>query len=79
MSADGSPSLPGARGDILMAMPQGVAIADVSVIHPLSINSLSAAAASPGAAAARRDHQKRTAYAGVEPNGYAFVPFSVES
>jgi hypothetical protein len=73
-SADGSPSRPGARGDILMAMPQGIAIADVSVIHPLS-----AAAASPGAAAARRDHQKRTSYAGVEPNGYAFVPFSVES
>jgi hypothetical protein len=62
-----------------MAMPQGIAIADVSVIHPLSINSISAAAASPGAAAARRDHQKRTSYAGVEPNGYAFVPFSVES
>jgi hypothetical protein len=60
-------------------MPQGIAIADVSVIHPLSINYLSAAAASPGAAAARRDHQKRTAYAGVEPNGYAFVPFSMES
>jgi hypothetical protein len=78
MSADGSPSRPGARGDI-MAMPQGVAIANMSVIHPLSINSLSTAAALPGAAAARRDHQKRTAYAGVEPNGYAFVPFSVES
>jgi hypothetical protein len=61
-----------------MAMPQGVAIADVSVIHPLSINSLSAAAAWPGAAVARRDHQKRTAYAGVEPNAYAFIPFSVE-
>jgi hypothetical protein len=60
-----------------MAMPQGVATADVSVIHPLSNNSLSAAATSPGAAAARRDHQKRTA--GVELNGYAFVPFSVES
>jgi hypothetical protein len=69
MSADGSPSRPGARGDSLLAMPQGIAIADVSIIHPLSINSLSAAAASPGAAAARRDHQKRAAYAGVEPNG----------
>jgi hypothetical protein len=79
MSANGSPSRLGARGGILMAMPQGVAIADVSVIHPLSINSLSAAAASPGAAAAGRDYQKRIAYAGVEPNGYAFVPFSVES
>jgi hypothetical protein len=26
-----------------------------------------------------RDHQKRTTYAGVEPNGYTFVPISVES
>jgi hypothetical protein len=60
-------------------MPQGICIADVSVIPPLSINSLSAAAASAGAPAARRDHQKRTTYAGVELNGYSFVPFSVES
>jgi hypothetical protein len=77
MFADGSPSRLGARGDILL--PKNVAIVDVSVINPLSINSLSSAAALPGAAAARRDHQKRTAYAGVEPNGYAFVPISVES
>jgi hypothetical protein len=60
-------------------MPQGITIADMSVIHPLSINSLSATAASPGAAISQRDHQKRAAYAGLEPNGYAFVPFSVES
>jgi hypothetical protein len=64
--------------DILLAMPQGICIADVSVIHPLSINSLQAAAASAVAAAAQRDHHKRTACAGVEPNGYAFFPFSVE-
>jgi hypothetical protein len=70
---------PGARGDILLTIPQGISIADVSVIHPLSINSLSAAAASAGAAVAWRDHQKRTAYAEVEPNGYDFVSFSVES
>jgi hypothetical protein len=41
-SADGSPSRPGAQGDILLAMPQGICIADVSAMHPLSINSLSA-------------------------------------
>jgi hypothetical protein len=56
-----------------------MAIADVSVVHPLSQNTLSAAAAGAGSAAARRDQQKRTAYARVEPNGYTFVPFSVES
>jgi hypothetical protein len=78
-SPDGSPIRPEARGDILMAMPQGISIIDVSVIHPLSINTLSAAATAAGAAAARRDQQKRAAYSRVEPNGYAFVPFSIES
>jgi hypothetical protein len=38
-----------------MAMPQGIAIADASAIPPLSINTLSAAATSPGAAAALRE------------------------
>jgi hypothetical protein len=76
---DGTPLRPEARGDILLAMPQGIAIADVSVIHPLSLNTLSPAAATAGAAAARRDQQKRASYARVEPNGYAFTPFSIES
>jgi hypothetical protein len=58
-------------------MPQGICIADVSVIHPLFIKTL--AAVSARAAAARRDDQKRTAYVGVELNGYTFVPFSLES
>jgi hypothetical protein len=31
------------------------------------------------AAAARWDQQKRATYSRVEPNGYPFVPFSVES
>jgi hypothetical protein len=78
-SADGSACRPEARGDILLATPQGIAIVDVSLIHPLSLNSLSAAATTAGSAAARRDQQKRASYARVEPNGYAFVPFSVES
>jgi hypothetical protein len=64
-------------------MPQGIAIADVSVnvsvIHTTPRNTLFHVAATAGAAASHRDRQKRTAYARVEPNGYSFVPFSVES
>jgi hypothetical protein len=83
-STNGSPSHPDAQGDILLAMPQGIYIAHVSVARPLFINSLLATAASAGAASARQDHQNRSAYVVVEPNGYAFkvkfkfVPFSVE-
>jgi hypothetical protein len=68
-----------ARGDNLLVLPRGITIADISLIQPLSINTLSAAAATAGAAASRRDQQKRAAYARVEPNGYPFVPFSVDS
>jgi hypothetical protein len=68
-----------ARGDILLVLPRGITIADISVIHPLSINTLSAAAATAGAAASRHDQQKRAAYVRVEPNAYTFVPFSVEN
>jgi hypothetical protein len=78
-SADGSPIRVEARGNVLLAMPQGITIADVSIIHPTSLNTLSRAAATAGAAASHRDRQKQTAYARVEPNGYSFVPFSVES
>jgi hypothetical protein len=78
-SADGSPIRVEARGVVLLAMLQGIAIADVSIIHPTSPNSLSRAGATAGAAASHRDRQKQTAYARVEPNGYSFVPFSVES
>jgi hypothetical protein len=69
-----------------MAFPQGISIADISVIHPLSLNVISraattagAAATTAGAAASHRDQRKRTAYARVEPHGYGFVPFSVET
>jgi hypothetical protein len=44
-SADGSPIRVEARGDVLLAMPQGFAIADVSIIQPTSLNTLSRAAA----------------------------------
>jgi hypothetical protein len=78
-SADGSPVRVEARNDVLLAMPQGIPIVDISVIHPTSLNTLPRGAAAPGAAASHRDRQKQTAYARVEPNGYSFVPFLVES
>jgi hypothetical protein len=63
-----------------MALPQGISIADISVIHPLSLNIISRAATTAGAAASHRDQRKRTAYARVEPHGYGFVlPFCVET
>jgi hypothetical protein len=78
-SAEGSAIRPEARGDILMALPQGISITDISVIRPLSLNIISRAAATAGAAASHRDQLKRTAYARVEPHGYGFVPFSVDT
>jgi hypothetical protein len=83
ISASGASIRVGARGAILLALPGGITIADISVIHPLSINvdvnTLPAAAATAGAAAARRDQQKRATYARVEPNGFPYVPLSVEN
>jgi hypothetical protein len=80
-SADRSPIRVEARGDVLLAMPQGIAIADVSIIHPTSLNTLSRAAATAGAA---RPHigtgrNKRPMPEWSPMNGYSFVPFSVES
>jgi hypothetical protein len=49
------------------------------VIHPPSNNTLSAASGTPGAAAAHQYQQKWAAYGKVEPHGYPFVPFSVET
>jgi hypothetical protein len=62
-----------------MALPCGITSSDVSVIHPLSINILPRAATTAGAAAFHRDQQKQTAYARVEPSGYGFVPFFMET
>jgi hypothetical protein len=62
-----------------MVLPWGIAIADVSVVHPLSTHPLHQAATTAGEAASHRDQQKRTAYAWLEPNGYEFIPVSVES
>jgi hypothetical protein len=63
--------------DILLVLPRGITIFDISIT--LAINALAAAVTTAGAAAARRDQQKRAMYSRVEPNGYPFVPFSVES
>jgi hypothetical protein len=62
-----------------MVLPRGIAIADVSVVHPLSTHLLHRAASTAGVAASHRDQQKRTTYARLAPNGYEFVPVSVES
>jgi hypothetical protein len=52
-SASGASTRVKAPADILLALPGGITIADISVIHPLSINTLPAAATTAGAAAAR--------------------------
>jgi hypothetical protein len=62
-----------------MVLWRGIAIADVSVVHPLSTHLLHRAATTAGAAASHRDQQKRTTFARLEPNGYNFVPVTVES
>jgi hypothetical protein len=68
-----------ARGYILLPLSRGITIADISITHTLAINTLAAAATTAGTAAARREQQKRATYSRVEPNGFPFVPFSVES
>jgi hypothetical protein len=79
IAADGSPFHPEARGDLLMALPRGITISDISVIYLLSINTLPRGTTTAGAAASHRDQQKRTAHARVEPNGSGFVSFPMET
>ena len=62
-----------------MAMGTGMTVVDVSVIHPAGAGNRFAAARNDGAAAARRDADKRRTYNRLDPNGYPFVPFSIES
>ncbi len=70
----------GARADVLAnAEPAGLTALDVSVIHPAAVSHAAAASLTPGAAAAKRDAEKSAAYSTVDPHGYHFVPFSVES
>jgi hypothetical protein len=68
-----------ASGDILLALESGMSVVDVSITHPSGVSNRAAAATTDGAAAARRDREKRRTYGQLEPNGYPFIPFSVET
>jgi hypothetical protein len=76
---DGEVSRLGGCGDILMALKAGMTVADVSVTHPASSTNLAAAAQTDGAAAERWDEAERWPYNRLEPHGYPFIPFTVES
>ena len=67
------------RGDILLALPDALAIGDVSVIHPAAASYSAAAARSEGAASRIRDAEKRRKYAQAEPAGYPFIPLTSET
>jgi len=69
---------PESRGDLLLVLPGGLTVADVSVIHPAAATYLQAARTAGGAAAVR-DQAKRAHYQSADPNGYAFTPLSTET
>jgi hypothetical protein len=54
-SSTGASTRVEARGDILLALPRGITIVDISITHPLAINTLAAAVTTASAAAARRE------------------------
>ena len=66
------------RGDVLV-IAKSLTILDISVIHPCAASHIKHAKSDPGWAAAMRDEAKRKSYAAGGYEGYAFVPFSVES
>ena len=68
-----------ARGDVLVVLPDGLRIVDVSIIHPASDSNATAAATTAGAAAEQRDREKIRKYRNADPTGYNFVPLSTES
>jgi hypothetical protein len=49
------------------------------VVRPLFTHLLHRAATAAGAAVSHRDQQERTTYAQLDPNGYDFIPVSVDS
>jgi hypothetical protein len=68
------------RGDILLALESGMLVVDASITHPSGVaNRAAAAATTDGAVAAQRDREKRRTYGQLEPHGYPFIPFSVET
>jgi hypothetical protein len=68
-----------ARGDILLALDTDMTVADVSVTHLGGESVRAAAAATKVAAVKGREGEKRRLYGRLEPNGYPFYPFAVES
>ena len=64
---------------ILVVLPDGLRIVDVSVIHPASDGNATAAATTAGAAAEQRDREKISKYRLADPTGYDFIPLSTES
>jgi hypothetical protein len=78
-TATGASTWVEARGDILLALPGHITIADIPITHPSAINTLAPVATTAGAAGARRDKQKCATYSRVEPKDFLFVPFSFES
>jgi hypothetical protein len=68
-----------ARGDILYVLTNELQVGDVSVVHPGAERYRRAAAATPGAAAAQRDAEKRARYRQDEWGAYRFTPLSVET
>jgi hypothetical protein len=72
-----------AHGGILLALESGMSVMGVSITHPPGVAKRAAAATTDGAAEAQREREKRRAYcrpvAELEPKGYPFIPFSVET
>jgi hypothetical protein len=55
-SATGASTLVEARGDILLALPGGITIADISITRPLAINTLAAAVTTASAGPTEARH-----------------------
>jgi hypothetical protein len=68
-----------ARGGILLALESGMSVVDVSIAHPPGVANRAVAATTDGASEARREREKRRTYCQLEPNGYPFIPVSVET
>ena len=69
---------PGQRGDILLAMVEGLTVVDVSFVHPAADSFVRAAAAMEGAAAAARDKVKQDKYRREHADAYQFIPLSTD-
>jgi hypothetical protein len=70
----------GARGDALLAMPEGMLITDVVVVHPAAQSYLEAAARTDGTAATDREAFKVQKFrASADTGAYAFEAMGVET